>query len=300
MPNYRSLTSKIDLTGNNVVAVGGTQGIGAGIALRCAELGASVLIVGRNPQRGTAVVESLKLKNASGRHRFVEKDLGTVDAIKEIVEEIVTWAGDDGVHYLYLSQGGPSCFLPSTVEVIAPGFNVQVLSHFLIPYLLLERPNPVLRKGAQICNMGRPGEFNRTIDFDDFVGLKAAAAGQFGMAHPFKWVFMMDVFTREFNIKYPDTHTTHLYPGPVATDLFNSSIVPWYIKYPSKLMFLFAPTPEKYADVAVWETASTEAKEKKTEFWDQYARSVNVDKRVETDAEFRKQVWENLLRVGGY
>jgi hypothetical protein len=40
--------------------------------------------------------------------------------------------------------------------------------HFLIPYMLLTLPRPDLRKGAQICNIARPGEKNRTIDLDDF------------------------------------------------------------------------------------------------------------------------------------
>jgi hypothetical protein len=84
-----------------------------------------------------------------------------------------------------------------TVRTITTFFKVQILSHFLIPYLLLSRPDPVLRKGAQICNIGRPGENNQDIDMDDFLCLKALESGKFNLwKDTMKFVFMVDLFTQ--------------------------------------------------------------------------------------------------------
>ncbi|KAF4578240.1 hypothetical protein EYR36_000047 [Pleurotus pulmonarius] len=300
MPDYHALTSALKLAGTNVVVVGGTQGIGAGIALRLAELRASVLISGRNEKLGDEMVRKLKERGAKdARFAFARKDLGTIEATKALAEDIAAWAGEEGVQYLYLTQGGPVCFTPGTVETLTAGFNVQILSHFLIPYLLLTRTNPVLREGAQICHLGRPGEQNRTIDFEDFSGLKAAAAGTFSMmTHPFRWVFMIDVFTKEFNVKFPGTQTAHLYPGPVYTQLFNAPSLPWYMHIFQKTVFRWTSiSTAKYADIAIWETVSDEAKALKRAFWDQYGHEVTVDKRVESDPEFRQRVWDNLLQL---
>ena len=55
----------------------------------------------------------------------------------------------------------------------------------------------------------------------------------------------------------------------------------------------------QYADVAVWEIASEEARSLRRAFWDQYGREVAVDKRVQADSELRQLVWENLLQLGG-
>jgi NAD(P)-dependent dehydrogenase (short-subunit alcohol dehydrogenase family) len=60
MPNYRRLTSALSFPNTNVVVIGGTQGIGAGIATRFAELGASVLVVGRNETLGSEMVKTLE------------------------------------------------------------------------------------------------------------------------------------------------------------------------------------------------------------------------------------------------
>lgn len=60
---------------------GGTSGIGAGVALRFAQLGCSrVLIVGRNEQRGNQVIEKLKAsaKSRSFDAEFIKADLSSV------------------------------------------------------------------------------------------------------------------------------------------------------------------------------------------------------------------------------
>ena len=60
---------------------------------------------------------------------------------------------------------------------MARAFHAQVLSHFLVPYLLLERVEPVLRDGARIFNVARPWETGRAIDMDDIVGLQLMEGG---------------------------------------------------------------------------------------------------------------------------
>jgi hypothetical protein len=205
-----------------------------------------------------------------------------------------------------------------TPQTATSVFNVQVLSHFLIPYLLLSRPEPVLRKGAQICNIASPGEKNRNIDVDDLLCLKALEAGTFSLfTDAVKFFFMMDLFThvsrsevlpvyvvyiieQEFNIRFPDTHTTHVYPGSVATSSFEHPTVPWVVRILLRVfLFVAARSTAQYADVVIWEIASEESKILARTFWDQYGREVDVDKRVKTDPQLRMRVWENLLQFGG-
>jgi NAD(P)-dependent dehydrogenase (short-subunit alcohol dehydrogenase family) len=114
MPNFHALTSALTFTNTNVVVVGGTQGIGAGIAVRFAELGASVLIVGRNETLASEMIKKLeKASSQNGQNPqaagvkfgFSRRDLGIVEEIKGAVEDITNWAGNEGVHYLFQSQG---------------------------------------------------------------------------------------------------------------------------------------------------------------------------------------------------
>jgi len=50
----------VGLTGRHALVVGGTSGIGHGLALRLAEAGCSVTVVGRSAERGSAVVSEMQ------------------------------------------------------------------------------------------------------------------------------------------------------------------------------------------------------------------------------------------------
>lgn len=108
MVNYHALTSSLKLSGSNVVVLGGTQGIGAGIAIRFAELGSSVLVIGRNETAGNTVVNTMRGASADSseaKFTFVRGDLGTVDGIRGAADDIAAWAGAQGVDYLFQTQG---------------------------------------------------------------------------------------------------------------------------------------------------------------------------------------------------
>jgi NAD(P)-dependent dehydrogenase (short-subunit alcohol dehydrogenase family) len=69
----RKLNAQANFTGRLAVVVGGTAGIGKGIAMRLAQANFTVTIVGRNAERGQEVVESLTQKGGSG-HKFISCD----------------------------------------------------------------------------------------------------------------------------------------------------------------------------------------------------------------------------------
>ena len=63
MPTFAQLRLKheaVSLIGKEAVVVGGTSGIGMGIAVRLAEAGAAVTIVGRNQDRAAQIIEQMK------------------------------------------------------------------------------------------------------------------------------------------------------------------------------------------------------------------------------------------------
>ena len=93
--------------------------------------------------------------------------------------------------------GGVSTgILAATVDAVKNSFRIQVLSHFLIPYLLMSLPEPILRNGAQICNIAQPGAKKQNIDFDDFLCIKSVEAGTFSLLRDLgKFFFIMDLFT---------------------------------------------------------------------------------------------------------
>lgn len=56
------------------VVVGGTNGIGRAIALRLAQAGGSVTVIGRSRESGESVVAEMTARHPSGEHAFVQMD----------------------------------------------------------------------------------------------------------------------------------------------------------------------------------------------------------------------------------
>ncbi|KAF7967318.1 hypothetical protein HWV62_34719 [Athelia sp. TMB] len=306
MVNWHALTSSLDLSGTNVVISGGTSGIGAGIAVRCASLGASVLVMGRNQNAGEGVVAQMKSAagdSTTAKLAFARADVASVEGMRAAAATIAAWAGSNGVDYFYQTQGGPGMDIwPLTAASATTAFNVQILSHFLVPYLLLTGAEPVLRAGAQVSTIMRPGDKGKPLDpaDPDFVGIKrleekgTMAYLRDGAKH----LLTVDLFTEEFNRRFPAVRTMHVFPGNVASGS-NLSHLHWVFRALFWVLAKFGQTTAAYADVCVWQHASAEWKARGWHFFDEKGREVKVDERVLADDALREGVWARLLELSG-
>lgn len=78
-----------DFSGKKIVVTGATSGIGKGTAIRLAEQGANVCLVGRNKN---ALEDTLSVLSGTG-HRYFIKDFLEADGYRELFDEILS----DGV-----------------------------------------------------------------------------------------------------------------------------------------------------------------------------------------------------------
>lgn len=72
------------LYGKQILVTGASSGIGKGIAIACAKMGASVIITGRNIER---LNETLNLLG-EGNHRIIKADLRKEEDINHLVDEL--------------------------------------------------------------------------------------------------------------------------------------------------------------------------------------------------------------------
>lgn len=82
-------TNPFSLKGKQILVTGASAGIGKGIAITCAKMGASVIIVGRNQNRLDEVFTAL----GDGNHQKINCDLTDYNSLKIAVKSLPTLNG---------------------------------------------------------------------------------------------------------------------------------------------------------------------------------------------------------------
>jgi len=128
------------MNGRVCLVTGGTGGIGLETARGLVRLGATVVLAGRDAERGRAAVE--ELRGQGGAVDFVPADLSVQAEVRRLAEEIGRRHGR--LHVLVNNVGGP--FLNG--QTSADGVEMTLALNHLGPYLLTRSLLPLLRASA--------------------------------------------------------------------------------------------------------------------------------------------------------
>jgi hypothetical protein len=130
--------ASINLVGKRAIVVGGTSGIGTGIALRLARANVSVTIAGRNEERGQQVVEQMK-QLGEGEHRFVQLNAEQLGSVKSFAEEYAKQ--NDKLDYLVMTQ---SIATIAGFTATSEGLDRKMSLHYYSRIALIDRLMPLL------------------------------------------------------------------------------------------------------------------------------------------------------------
>jgi NAD(P)-dependent dehydrogenase (short-subunit alcohol dehydrogenase family) len=145
-----------------ILITGSTDGLGRSVALALAAPGTHIIVHGRNRERGLEVVRAVEA--AGGSARFYRADLGHLDQVRALGEEILR---DYSRLDVLVNNAGIWVPTEQGRQLSADGhelhFAVNYLSHYLLTRMLL----PLLQQGpsARIVNVASGAQ--RPIDFDD-------------------------------------------------------------------------------------------------------------------------------------
>ena len=144
--------------------VTGTGGLGYEDALALARAGASVVIAGRNPQKGGEAVARIQ-QDVPGAHiRFGRLDLGNLASVARFADELR--AEQPSLDILINNAG---VMTPPQRQVPSDGYELQLGTNHLGHFALTAHLLPLLKNGkqARVISLGSVAARNGAIDFSD-------------------------------------------------------------------------------------------------------------------------------------
>ncbi|MGH7899542.1 MAG: SDR family oxidoreductase [Candidatus Binatia bacterium] len=244
------MAAQWSLRDKTCMITGATSGIGRAAAIEIARLGARLIVVGRDRERGEAALREIRDRSGNGDVELLLADLSSQQSIRALAGELL--ARDRPLHVLVNNAGIFALRRSLTVDGIESVFAVNHLGYFLLTNLLLDR----LKRSApaRIVNVASDAHAWGAIDFDDLGGER-----RYGWMRIYGRSKLANIlFTYELARRLAGSGVTVncLHPGAVATRLGaqNGAIARFLIG----LLRPFLRMPEAGADTIVHLAASPE------------------------------------------
>jgi retinol dehydrogenase 14 len=233
------------MRGRVCLVTGATSGIGKATAHALATKGASVVLVGRDPQKGDATVQEIREATANEDVELLRADLSSQASIRELGDHVL--AEHDRLHVLVNCAGAFFRDRHVTIDGLETTFALNHLAYFLLATLLLD----LLRGSApaRIVNVTSGAQSMGRVDFEDLHGERGyrgqTAYNQSKLANV--------LFTYELARRLGGTGVTVncVHPGVVRTN-FGQQTQPLAWRLVISVVAPFMRSPEKGAETVVY------------------------------------------------
>jgi len=152
----------VSMRGKTALVTGSTDGLGRVAARELGALGATVIVHGRNRQRGAETVREVEA--SGGRAVFYAADFGSLAEVRGLAETVL--ANHDRLHLLINNAG---IWTDGTDErrLSEDGHELVFAVNYLAPYVLTHRLLPLLERSAPARIINVSSIAQQPIDFDD-------------------------------------------------------------------------------------------------------------------------------------
>jgi NAD(P)-dependent dehydrogenase (short-subunit alcohol dehydrogenase family) len=190
--------------------------------MKLARLGANVVLVARDGQRGEAAMAAVKGVAGSASVSVRLCDMASLAAVRALAKDVA--AHHDRLDLLVNNAGSVKKARETTTDGLEWTFAANYLGHFLLTNLLLD----LLRRSApaRIVNVSSAAHRQGSIDFDN---LQFEHGGYTIMSAYGRSKLAQILFTRELDHRLHGNGVTvnALHPGTVATGIWNKETLPW-------------------------------------------------------------------------
>lgn len=243
----------MNMSGKTCVVTGANSGIGRETALGLAVLGAQVVIVCRNREKGQVALEEIRRESNSSQVDLLIADLSSQASIRALAAQIQQQYSRLDV--LINNAGGATRAGTRSADGIEMTVATNHLGAALLTVLLLD----LLKASAtsRIINVSSEAQRRTRLDMSDlqFERRKFRGFAAYGQSK-----LLMNAFTFELARKLAGTGVTAncLHPGVVATNIWGAN-PPFILKLIVALVKPFMLNSKEGAEVSLYLATSPEA-----------------------------------------
>ena len=268
--------------GTTVLITGGTSGIGKATAVAMAAMGANVVVVGRNQERGGAAVEEIKAQSHNESVELMLADLSVQAEVRRLAEEFLERY--DRLDVLVNNAGLVQSKRTETPDGIETTLAINHLAPFLLTNLLLgcleqSAPSRVITVSSEAQRWG-------TMDFEDMQSRrKYRGFPVYGMTKLANIMFTYELAER---LDGTDVSANCLHPGSVGTNFGQNNRGAMALFF--RTFKPFMRSPEQGADTLIWLASSPEIDGVSGKYFSD--RKEIEAKKVAYDPAARRRLWE--------
>jgi NAD(P)-dependent dehydrogenase (short-subunit alcohol dehydrogenase family) len=278
------------LAGRTVVITGPTSGLGREATFRLAELGARIVLVGRDPDRLAALRDDLLHVHGEDRFPAVVADLSSLASVHDAVARIRT--SESRIDVVIDNAGAMTATRTTTPDGLETTFATMVVG----PFALIAGLLPTLRAtpGSRVIAVTSGGQYAQALHLDDlqwttepFDGTRAYARAKRAQVS----------LVREWTRRLPRRAVTvvAMHPGWADTPGLEASL-PGFRRWMRPLL----RTPREGADTTVWLAAVSSATIRAGSlFLDRRPRPFDRAPWTRVSAADRRRLWDTVVDLAG-
>jgi NAD(P)-dependent dehydrogenase (short-subunit alcohol dehydrogenase family) len=275
-------SDKSTMTDKVVMVTGANSGIGKAASLALAKMGATIVMVARNKERGEAARSEIIKESQNNLVDLLLADLSSLESVRQLTIEFQKKYSK--LHVLINNAG----LFNQRRHVTMDGYENTFVTNYLAPFLLTNLQLDLLKASApsRIVNVSSVGHYNGHINFDDlnlekeYGGWKAYGQSKLALV----------LFTHELAKKLQGTGVTvnSVHPGTVATNIWTRPFGP--VGFIMALPKLFMTTPKQGAETIVYLASSPDANGLNGEYLEKLAVKKSSDESY--DEEVAQRLWD--------
>ena len=266
-----------------VMITGANSGIGKAASLALAKMGANVIMVARNQEKGEDARSEIVKESQNNSVDLLVADLSSLESVRKLATDFQKKYSK--LHVLVNNAG----LFNQRRKVTTDGYENTFATNYLAPFLLTNLQLPTLEASApsRIINVSSVGHYNGHVNFDDlnlekeYGGWKAYGQSKLALV----------LFTHELAKELQGTGVTvnAVHPGTVATNIWTRPLGP--AGFIMALPKLFMASPKQGAETIVYLASSDDARDLNGE----YLEKLKVKK--SSDESYDEQVAQRLWDI---